>query len=200
MNSSASASPTISLRPLNSPTGTHTTVLRWLKFNFVGALGIVVQLCTLATLITGLHLDYTWATALAVEATLVHNFLWHEQFTWSDRKSPTRKQSLLRFAKFNLTTGAFSIAGNVLLMDFFINVAHISYLRANLLTIACCSVANFVLSDGLVFSPPRVQKGRTSPRNKEGMRNRTLNLSLTPEPSDQVKHDGKHDAQQNRGS
>lgn len=61
------------------------TSVRWWKFNAVGAGGIVVQLVMLAFLKSGLRLNYLAATALAVESTVVHNFFWHERFTWADR-------------------------------------------------------------------------------------------------------------------
>ena len=44
--------------------------LRWLKFNLVGGLGIVVQLVALALLRRWMH--YLAATALAVELALLH--------------------------------------------------------------------------------------------------------------------------------
>jgi putative flippase GtrA len=37
-------------------------------------------------------------------------------------------------------------------MRFFVDLAHIPYLLANLLTIACCSIVNFLLTDRVVFS------------------------------------------------
>jgi len=49
-------------------------LIRWLKFNAVGALGVGVQLGTLAALTNGVGLDYLAATALAVEAAVLHNF------------------------------------------------------------------------------------------------------------------------------
>lgn len=58
---------------------------RWLKFNLVGGIGIVVQMLTLVMLKTGLHFNYLLATALAVETAVIHNFFWHERFTWADR-------------------------------------------------------------------------------------------------------------------
>ncbi len=125
--------------------------VRWLKFNAVGGMGIAVQLAALAVLKTGLHLDYLLATALAVETAVVHNFLWHERFTWVDRASTTFRAALLRFVRFNLTTGAFSILGNLLLMRLFVGGAHLNYVLANLLTIATCSIVNFLVSDRLVF-------------------------------------------------
>ena len=124
------------------------TGVRWLKFNAVGAGGIVVQLATLALLKSALHVDYLAATALAVEAAVVHNYLWHERFTWADRISGG---SWARFAKFNLTTGLFSIVGNVLVMKVLVGGAHLNYFVANILTIATCSIINFLVSDRFVF-------------------------------------------------
>jgi putative flippase GtrA len=124
------------------------TGVRWLKFNAVGAGGIAVQLAALAALKSGLQLDYLSATALAVEAAVIHNYLWHKRFTWADR---TGGGSWFRFAKFNLTTGLFSILGNVLLMRALVGGAHVNYFLANVVTIATCSVINFVVSDRFVF-------------------------------------------------
>ena len=59
--------------------------VRWLKFNVVGGIGIVVQFAALFLLKSVLHFNYLAATAIAVEAAVVHNFVWHEQFTWADR-------------------------------------------------------------------------------------------------------------------
>jgi putative flippase GtrA len=122
--------------------------LRWLKFNAVGAGGIAVQLAVLAALKSGLQMDYLAATALAVEAAVIHNYFWHERFTWVDRVTGS---SLTRFLKFNLTTGMFSIVGNVVVMRGFVAGAHMNYLLANVLTIATCSLVNFLVSDWFVF-------------------------------------------------
>jgi putative flippase GtrA len=130
-----------------SETSTPTGV-RWLKFNAVGAGGIVVQLGVLAVLKSGVGLDYLLATGLAVEAAVIHNYLWHERFTWADRSSTN---SWMRFAKFNVTTGMFSILGNVILMRALVGGAHMNYWVANILTIALCSFVNFVVSDRFVF-------------------------------------------------
>jgi putative flippase GtrA len=124
------------------------TGVRWLKFNAVGAGGIAVQLAALTLLKSGLRLDYLVATALAVEAAVIHNYFWHERFTWADRTSGS---SWTRFAKFNLTTGLFSVAGNVLVMKILVGGAHLNYFVANILTIATCSIVNFLVSDRFVF-------------------------------------------------
>ncbi|HLB86056.1 MAG TPA: GtrA family protein [Terriglobales bacterium] len=126
----------------------RTTAVRWLKFNAVGGIGIGVQLIVLAGLKSGLHLDYLIATALAVEAAVVHNYLWHERFTWADR---TAEAGFVRFIKFNFTTGALSIVGNVVLMKLLVGVMALQYLVANGVTIAICSIVNFAVSNKFVF-------------------------------------------------
>jgi putative flippase GtrA len=83
-----------------------------------------------------------------VEAAVIHNYFWHERFTWLDR--PT-ESSWARFLKFNLSTGLFSIVGNMLLMRALVDGVHLNYVIANLITIATCSIVNFVVSDLFVF-------------------------------------------------
>ena len=79
---------------------------------------------------------------------MVHNYFWHESYTWADRAAGS---SWLRFAKFNLSTGLFSILGNVLVMRALVGAAHLNYFIANILTIATCSIVNFLVSDRFVF-------------------------------------------------
>ena len=132
------------------------TGTRWLKFNAIGGIGIGVQLLVLSALKTGLHLDYLFATGLAVEAAVVHNFLWHERFTWVDRPSESR---LAGFLRFNLSTGLVSIAGNILLMKVLVGIMQMHFFVANGIAIAVCSLFNFAVSDHWVFKSPSDQTG-----------------------------------------
>jgi len=134
---------------------TRATFIRWLKFNLVGGIGIAVQFAALFLLKSVLHLHYLYATAIAVEAAVVHNFVWHEQFTWSDRVRTSWCRSLLRLARFNLTIGAVSILGNLALMKVLVGEGHLNYLLSNAIAIALCSVANFLISEEWVFAADR---------------------------------------------
>ena len=128
-----------------------TTVLgHWLKFNAVGVIGVGVQLVVLSLLKSGLGLNYLVATLLAVEATIVHNFIWHEQWTWIDR-TKSAAGILTRFVRFNLANGLISLAGNLGLMWILVSRFHLNYILANLLAIGLCSIVNFIVSDRLVF-------------------------------------------------
>ena len=127
------------------------TACRWLKFNLVGGFGIAVQLAVLLGLKSGLHLNYLLATALAVEVAVVHNFIWHERYTWADRVQRSWRRSLPRLLRFNLTTGGVSIAGNLALMKLMVGPGHLNYLIANSAAVAMCSLLNFLVSEEWVF-------------------------------------------------
>lgn len=123
-------------------------IRRWIRFNVVGITGVTVQIFTLFLLarVAGLH--YLAATALAVEASVVNNFIWHKRWTWADRAQQGTLRLLLRF---HLTSGLLSIAGNLLLMWLLAGAAGLSPMLANLITITLCSLMNFTLSDRIVF-------------------------------------------------
>ena len=125
--------------------------LRWLKFNFVGAIGIAVQLGVLELLARGLHLHYLAATALAVETAVLHNFLWHERFTWKDRAGGPKRATAMRLLRFHLGNGLVSIGGNLVLMRLLVGTLHWKLLIANGVTIAVCSLLNFAASEWFVF-------------------------------------------------
>jgi putative flippase GtrA len=143
-------------------TAPPSTLLRWLKFNFVGGIGIVVQFVALYLLKSVLRFHYLAATAIAVEAAVVHNFVWHEQFTWADRIKSAQsnlgplqqmwRQSLPRLLRFHLANGAVSILGNLALMKVMVGQGHMNYLLANAIAIALCSLANFLVSEQWVFA------------------------------------------------
>lgn len=57
---------------------------RRLVFMAVGAMGLGVQLLVLRLLATGTTLALQTSMVLAVETALLHNFVWHERWTWAD--------------------------------------------------------------------------------------------------------------------
>lgn len=125
---------------------------RSLKFYAVGAIGIGVQLVFLFVFKSAMHMNYLIATALAVECAVLHNFLWHEHYTWRDR-CETYAGVVGRLLRFNGTTGLISIGGNLLLMRLFVGALHLQYMVGNLVTVTACSLANFWASDRVVFQP-----------------------------------------------
>jgi putative flippase GtrA len=136
---------------------------RWLRFNFVGLIGVALQLVLLQTFLLTTSLDYKVATLLAVEITVLHNFVWHLQFTWRERRARAAKIVLRRLLTFHLTNGVVSLAGSWTLMTLLVGRARFPVLAANIVSIVACSVVNFLLSEVLVFQEER-RKRRRRPR------------------------------------
>jgi dolichol-phosphate mannosyltransferase len=128
---------------------------RWLAFNLVGGLGILIQLSTLAALTAAAGLHYLLATGLAVEAAVLHNFLWHERWTWRDRAGLDKPGWWKRLLRFQIANGALSLGGNLLLMQVLVSAWAMNYTLANVVSITLCSILNFLASDRLVFARPR---------------------------------------------
>ncbi len=128
-------------------------MLRWLKFNAVGVAGFVVQLALLAifTRVWGIH--YLVATTLAVEIAVLHNFVWHEAWTWRGLAVEDRWRRLVRF---HLANGFVSIASNVLLTWMLKDGLHLPLLAANAGAVAMTTVLNFALAAVWVFRAPEV--------------------------------------------
>ena len=137
---------------IEQKTAEKKTLMRVLKFNMVGGIGIFVQFAALYFLKSTMHINYLTATSIAVEAAVIHNFLWHERFTWRDRTSPSWRNSSRRLLRFNLSTGAVSILGNVALMKIMVDWFHADYLLANAIAVVVCSLANFMVSEKWVFA------------------------------------------------
>jgi putative flippase GtrA len=128
--------------------GTTRLWRRFARFSVVGAGGVLVQTVSLAILLRFSGVHYLIATAAAVELSVLHNFFWHRNWTWADRPE---SRTISLFLRFNLTNGATSLAGNILLMWLLVTGVHLDAHAANLLTIAACSIVNFALADRIVF-------------------------------------------------
>jgi len=126
------------------------SLIRWGKFNLVGAMGVVVQLSALALFNRLAPGHYLCASATAVELTLLHNFVWHLHFTWRDRRNHSAVMAQL--IRFQLSNGMVSLVGNLVLMRVLVDGAHVPLLAANVLAILCCSIVNFSLSHNWAFA------------------------------------------------
>ena len=124
---------------------------RWAIFNAVGAIGVVIQLGVFAALVHLTALNYLAATVVAVEAAVLHNFVWHQRWTWRDRPASTARDLTARLARFHLANGAVSLVGNVVLMAALAGVLGLDPVVANVTAIAGCSLVNFAAGTTFVF-------------------------------------------------
>jgi putative flippase GtrA len=123
---------------------------RCLRFQFVGVLGIGVQLATLALFARGLGINEQIATILAVETAVLHNFVWHERWTWRDRNLDANG-AVRRLWRFHLANGLISICGNLVLMQLYRGWMGLDLLVANLASIGTIFLLNFSAGNWFVF-------------------------------------------------
>ena len=124
--------------------------MRFWRFNGVGVAGFVVQLAILALAINAGGMHYLLATAIAVEAAVLHNFLWHERWTWRDRPA-TGMARLERLWRFHILNGLVSLVGNLLMMRLLVGLLGMQPVVANVVAVLACALVNFTASDRLVF-------------------------------------------------
>jgi putative flippase GtrA len=119
---------------------------RFVRFNLVGIGGFILQVGALVGL-DGIGVPVVPATALAVEAALLHNFIWHERWTWAGITGGSRAG---RLARFHASNGIISIAGNVLLTKALTH-AGVPLIAANVAASCTCALLNFTAAHVWVF-------------------------------------------------
>jgi putative flippase GtrA len=125
----------------------------WLRFNAIGIMGTGVQLLLIFFLRTFFQLHYLVATLIAVQCSLIHNFFWHQHWTWKHSVSTGRRESFQRFLRFNSTSGTISMMGNLGFTSILVQAVHLPYLACNILAIGGTNILNFVLANNFAFQP-----------------------------------------------
>jgi putative flippase GtrA len=123
----------------------------WVRFNFVGLVGVLVQLAVLKVLLSVSAFDFRLCTLFAVEVTVLHNFCWHIRYTWRERTFRSKRVIFRRLLEFHLSNGAVSLAGSWTLMTLLVGRSQLSVIAANLISIVTCSMVNFLLAEVVVF-------------------------------------------------
>lgn len=119
---------------------------RLVRFNVVGALGFALQLGVLSALERA-GWPVLLATLVAVEAAVLHNFTWHERWTWADMPAGSRAG---RLSRFHATNGLISLVGNAAITAA-LAAAGVPVVIANAAAVVACGAANFTAAHALVF-------------------------------------------------
>lgn len=128
-------------------------LIHFIRFNVVGVVGFALQSGALFLLTHNAHpVNYLAATATAVELAVINNFVWHQYWTWKDRPAATTGETLRRLAKFNITNGLVSVAGNLILMGLLVGRLGLPIAPAYLISVVTCSLFSFLLADRIAFS------------------------------------------------
>jgi putative flippase GtrA len=122
------------------------------KFNLVGLLGAALQLFLLYVLTKCFHMPVLAATPVAVEIVVLHNFAWHERFTWRDRQLKSFRQRQARLWRFHAGNGLTSLLGNTVLVYFLVGRLNAPVLPSVIGAILFCSLINFFVADRWVYT------------------------------------------------
>lgn len=120
-------------------------VRRFIKFCLVGTSGVLVNegLLWLFTNVVGLF--YLISAAIAIETSIINNFILNDVWTFRDRRTPGMTARLVRLLKFNLVS-AVGIGINMGVLWTCTEVLGIHYLISNLCGIAAAMLWNFIIN------------------------------------------------------
>jgi putative flippase GtrA len=119
-------------------------------FVAVGAAGFVLQLGTIAALTRLAAWPYPLATLAGVELAVLHNFFWHQRWTWGERR--TGNGVIQRLLRYHAGTAATSLGGNIVWTTLWVEAAGVDPAVANVFAVLMMSGANFLVADRWVFA------------------------------------------------
>lgn len=125
---------------------------RFIKFCIVGGSGVFVNLGILVFLVEIFTFQERPAYIIAVAISILTNYTLNSLFTYSDKKSPSRKESMKRVLYY------YAISVAVMFFNFAIFSLSLSfglyYVLAAMIGIVAATVLNFVLATKLVWKLP----------------------------------------------
>jgi len=127
------------------------TILRAFKFSSVGFSGVIVNTGILYLLTEHCGLDYRISSLLAIELSIINNFIWNSLWTWSDNKATSNRNLSKRFIKFHISSVFTAFVVNYGSLILLTELFHIQYQISNLIGIALGSLLNFFFSHFWVF-------------------------------------------------
>ncbi len=121
--------------------------IRFLRFAIVGGSGVVVNMGILYILTEYAGLYYLLSSVIAIEVSIITNFLLNDIWTWGDKKHLTGSSFFIRMLKYNISSGAAAFVGNFLTLTVLTEIFGLYYIISNLIGIAVGVLINFFLND-----------------------------------------------------
>ncbi len=125
-------------------------VRRFVKFALVGTWGFVVNMFFLWFLTETAGLYYLLSSVIAIEISLVNNFVLNDLWTWSDRGKRGKKEYFKRMFKYHVSASA-AMLTNLLVLWILTEVFHLYYLASNVFGILCGMLLNYFINDRWTF-------------------------------------------------
>ena len=119
--------------------------LRLIKFCLVGLTGTLINMGLLWLLTEYARFPYLISAAIAIETAINSNFVFHNFFTFSDRRSPSIKLFFLRLLKYNFIS-LVGLAINMGVLWLLTEVSGLHYLLSNLFGIISATLWRYFLN------------------------------------------------------
>jgi dolichol-phosphate mannosyltransferase len=126
-------------------------VRRFLKFCVVGLSGVGVNMFFLWFFTEILKIFYLFSSPLAIELSVLNNFVLNDLWTWRDRGRPGKMNYFKRMVQYHISVSVSAIIANIFLLWFLTEIFHFYYLLSNLLGIAAGAVLNYFINDRWTF-------------------------------------------------
>lgn len=125
-------------------------VRRIVKFGLVGTWGFVVNMFFLWFFTETVGLFYLFSSLIAIEISLINNYVFNDLWTWRDRGKEGKKEYLKRMLQYHTTASA-AMLTNIAILWVLTELADVYYLASNVFGILCGAVLNFFLNDRWTF-------------------------------------------------
>ena len=128
---------------------------RFIKFSIVGGSGVIVNMGLLYLLTEFAHLYYMISSLIAIEVSIICNFVLNDLWTWSDRKHQTGSGYLGRMMKYNISGATASILGNFITLTILTEGFGLYYMASNFIGIGVGVLVNYFLNDRWTYKTKR---------------------------------------------
>ncbi len=120
---------------------------RFLKFSIVGGSGVAVNMGLLYLLTEVVGLYYIISSLVAIETSVITNFILNDFWTWRDKRGLTGSVFFIRLLKYNTSASLAAFIGNFVTLTALTEIFGFYYLIANLIGIGVGVMINFFLND-----------------------------------------------------
>jgi dolichol-phosphate mannosyltransferase len=122
-----------------------------LRFGLVGVSGMFVNQGLLVALHGRAGVVLPLASALAIEASILSNFVLNRRFTWGHRHRWGLREWLRRTGQYHVATAISAFLGNFLVLMALVRLLGTDYRIANLVGMGVGAAANYLASELWVF-------------------------------------------------
>ena len=134
------------LNSLISSLAINRETIRFLKFCVVGLSGVVVNMFFLWAFTERLKVFYLFSSLIAIELSIINNFVLNHLWTWRDRRRTERYTLIRRITKYHVSVTVSAVLANIFLLWFLTEILNIYYLFSNLVGIGAGVFLNFFLN------------------------------------------------------